>query len=574
MHKWANLKHIYDALSIFLVEECDQKLPLPGVRPDLKAIAQSGSLVDTIRLLKLLVVAAINCADRIEYLKSMQGLAESTQEVLMTTAQEAGETESADVDDLEEELSVKYPGSSSHGVALEMDLASEERLGMVIADNQRIAQELRELRKRHDDAHDHYAKLQASYEQAQSELKDTKDRLAAVLAGTGCNEIYTDATSNRESVISSLETRVLSAEEETESLRKANEILKIKSEKAQRLQDEFDEMKLERDRLSRKANAAEKYKQKLEAFQELEKENQSLRSRIEDLQDQLKQSDSTALSSSGLQREVEEYRRLLPAIEQERHELNEMRKRLEFDYQTLEARHQDTLEQFARHQGMVEDLRGRLREYEEGVTPTTPKANGEAAISSLDDDFARLADALAHDAEDGENNISEAELAAIVSAMQAQATASSTTEQEMNSQAQKKLMSVLEKSQSRHKQLLHHVQRQSALIRELQARTPASNEQNQPVAAPTSQDSGSCSDPDHHSPSPTTDSKLQEALLLNENLQRELKLMASAWYDQSLRMANNGVLMTGGHPVPELQSFLGRQRKVAENVMLGKKILT
>merc|ERR1711939_276063 len=101
------------------------------------------------------------------------------------------------------------------------------------------------------------------------------------------------------------------------------------------------------------------------------KDNTSLRAKVAEMQNQLKQSDSARASSGDLQREIDEYRRLLPSIEQERYELNEMKKRLEFDYHTLEARYQDTVEQLSRQQKEVEDLQSRLQDYEDGTTPAT-----------------------------------------------------------------------------------------------------------------------------------------------------------------------------------------------------------
>ena len=174
-----------------------------------------------------------------------------------------------------------------------------------------------------EDAYARYEKLQDSLGKTQEELKQANERLTAVLAGkadAGSKDI------KNENLIASLEDRASTAEAEIEELRKSNELLKIKAERTQKLQDDYDEIKIERDRLSRKANAAEKYKQKLEASQDVEKENQSLRERVSELQTQIRQSDSRSLSTSDLQREIDEYRRLLPSIEQERYELNEMKK--------------------------------------------------------------------------------------------------------------------------------------------------------------------------------------------------------------------------------------------------------
>src|SRR6201999_105740 len=90
----------------------------------------------------------------------------------------------------------------------------------------------------------------------------------------------------------------------------------------------------------------------------------------------------------------------LPSIEQERYELNEMKKRLEFDYHTLEARHHDTTEQLSRQSQAVDELQSRLRDYEDGITPAPRE---ERPPEPVNKDFEK---------EDAEFAESEARLAA------------------------------------------------------------------------------------------------------------------------------------------------------------------
>ncbi|KAG9771823.1 hypothetical protein ABEF93_007590 [Exophiala dermatitidis] len=613
INKWTNLKHIYDALSIFLIEECGQRLP--GSRPDLKAIAQSSSLGDTVVLLKLLVVAAINCADRIEYLKQMQDLSEGTQQVLMQTVQEAGEDEGDEAeipaaDALSAHESV--PVSPRPSGEVDSVLESEERLGKVIADNQRIAHENRELQKQLDEYHTRQEKLQERFDQVQDELKEATERLTALLAGR--SDASTRALDPKhDALIATLENRVLEAESEVDELRKANEVLKIKAEKVQKLQDDYDEIKIERDRLARKANTAEKYRQKLEASQDLEKENNNLRTKVTELQNQLKQADSVRASSSDLQREIDEYRRLLPSIEQERYELNEMKKRLEFDYHALEARYQDALEQLARQDKAVEDLHGRLRDYEDGVDPAdraTDRASpvdrdliqeeaefleSEARLtaalldgnespadlvpkeSSEPHETLSSASALQLDAGAEGDAISEAELKAIMSAMRAQAQAGSATERESSIRAQKKLVIAIERQRTKNKVLLEHVQKQDQAIRQMQEelhRKGPETQKEEPRDVPpppppkdTPQDPGRPESTDSDGASHTLQAE-------NEILQRELKLMASAWYDQNLRLASasssNSGRSRGLGPGAEPRGFLGRQRHRIDAIAFGR----
>jgi uncharacterized phage infection (PIP) family protein YhgE len=602
--KWTNLKHIHDALSIFLVEECGQRLPLPGGRPDLKAVAQSASLNDTIGLLKLLVVAAINCADRIEYLQQMQQLTESTQEVLMQTVQEVGEEAEEEEDEEEEEPDEAPSGvrevhspmaeplsSPRRSVEIESVLESEERLGKVIADNQRIAHEKRELRKQLDEAQARHQKLQERLEQSQDELKESNDRLAAILAGKSDVPGRTDA--KQEMLIATLESRLIETETEVEDLRKNSEVLKIKSEKAQKLQDDYDEIKIERDRLARKANTAEKYRQKLEASQDLEKDNNNLKSKVAELQSQLRQSDMSRTGTNDLQREIDEYRRLLPSIEQERYELNEMKKRLEFDFHTLEARYHETNEQLSRQNRNVEELQSRLSDYEEGIEPplreekpvepvnkdfekeeaefaesearlTAALLNGDSAPSTplvtsptTPTSAATLPAGLVED-----DTISEDELKAIMSAMRAQAQAGTSSERASSLRAQKKMIIAIERQRTKNQTLLEHVQKQDGTIKDLQQRV-ASSQAAQKAAEeipppPPPKDVPALSPEDE-------ESEIERLTNQNIILTRELRLMASAWHDQSLRLASSSSgRMRVGINASDAKGFLSRQRRKVE----------
>lgn len=584
---------------MFLAEDCGQRLPLNSGAPDLKAIAQHASLYDTVALLKLVVVAAINCNDRIEFLTQMQELDVGTQEVLMRTAQEASEAEEeaghGQPEPMKETARRSSPEpnspSSPRASRVDSDFAAEERLGRVLADNQRIAHEKRDIERQLEEAYSRYERLQGTLNKSQDELKESNDRLSAVLAGRAEG---TSRDAKNETIIAQLESRVSAADTELEELRKSNELLKIRVEKTQKLQDDYDEIKIERDKFARKANAADKYKQKLEASQDLEKENQTLRERVTELQGQVRSSDSTTMAKSDLQRENEELKKLFSVIEQDYNEAASMKRRLEFDYQTLEARFQDRGEDLRQHQQTIEDLQGRLADADDGVQlqPVTvsdtariledaeaedEKHEKEAQAGDLtvqEEGFAasesRLTAALINgDNDKGEDGISEDELKAIMSAMRAQAQAGTATERQSSVNAQKKLLVAVERSRSKNKELGDHIRKQSDLIQKLQSEAGAPalekpTEERPPT--PPSKDA----EPRPPSPTPSeAETSLEAASRMIKNLQRELDLMTSAWYEQNKRIANSGMATLRTRASPEPKSFLGKQRKMVDMIALG-----
>lgn len=629
--RWTNLKHVYDALSNFLVEDCDQSLPIfrgaSGTfsHPDLKAIAQNTSTTDAIVLLKLCVVAAANCQEKVTFLTGMQELSGAVQRVLMETLQEAqnaqasqpssdsgqeqeDESEGEEDDLIHERFPEESPSATNvhesralPPVTTTSDLAYEERLAKVIADSQKLEHEKIGLQRQIDELDANYGALHERYDRLQDELNESNSRLGAVLSGRVGDEGKSMQAKN-ETLIASLEARVAEYEGDLDGLRKQNEVLKIKAERVQKLQDDYDETKIERDNLSRKANTAEKYRLKLEASQDLEKENASLKTRISDLQGQLRTSDTKTASSSNLAREVEEYRRMLPAIEQDRHELNEMKKRVEFEFHMLQARYSESEEQLRRSRLEVEDLQGRLRELDESVqvvgqerlvTSQDHQVN-ERDLEAEEADFAaaeaRLTEVLQKSEASREttsnghstlapgldltnlvadNGISEDELRAIMSAMRAQMAAGTSAERETGMKMQKRMVIMLEKVRTRNLALVEQIRKQSDAIGELEQRpeVPTQNSELSRGERKGMEES-------------EMEQQLEEQDVVIENLKREIRLVCSAWYEQNQRLAALGGGGGGGgavalmrikdrNGIEDPRSFLGRQRSMVSKVMLG-----
>lgn len=133
---------------------------------------------------------------------------------------------------------------------------------------------------------------------------------------------------------------------------------------SQKLQDEIDELIMERDGLVKKANTVERYKQKLQAAQGLEKQNEELLAELSEVRQQFNIADEARQKIAGLQLELEEYKRILPKIEQDRHELQMMKKQLEFDNLALAQRCELANDQHANDQKSLVSLTGKLADVE------------------------------------------------------------------------------------------------------------------------------------------------------------------------------------------------------------------
>ncbi|WEW61823.1 hypothetical protein PRK78_007319 [Emydomyces testavorans] len=372
--KWQNLKHIHKLLISYIRNQNDGEVPAGlSTVPDLKAIAENASVKDTNRLLKLLLMAAIGSPHAESYITTMQELSTQTQEGLKDIIQEA---QSPSEDRLEQIHYEQDEYRARRDVAMDPELQFEERVGKLLAENDKLSNEKKELEKALEQIRDRLVKIQENNDSLEAKLSSTEDRLATLKAGKG--DLGPDATGfesrsrQQEDIIASQETRLQAAHDEIDGLRMSLESMRQKSERYQKLQDDYDEIKNERDQLSRKANAAEKYRQKLQASQDFEKENQTLKTQIKDLKQQLTESDSNQRLASEHNKELHKYKQLITQIEQDHHEIQNLKKQLEFDNHALTERLQGAEEQHSRDEATIAELRERIRELEGLESPTTP----------------------------------------------------------------------------------------------------------------------------------------------------------------------------------------------------------
>ncbi|KAJ1707606.1 microtubule binding protein HOOK3 [Aspergillus oryzae] len=389
LSKLQNLKHILKTLVNYIRQQPDGIPSGLDPAPNLEVVAEKSSIKETNKLLKLILIAAIRSPNAPSYVETLQTLSTPTQESLKDIFEEAenGQHEPLDpVDEIKEDLSKR-----EHPVDLELQF--EERVGKVLAENDRLTHEKKELEKALEDLHNRLARLQENNDTLQSRLATTEDRLGNLKSGKGDLGFNTKALESKsrqqEDIIASQEARLAAAQDEIDSLRMTVESLRVKNERFQRLQDDYDELKTERDQLARKANAAEKYRSKLQASQDFEKENQTLKNQIQDLQQQLKESDSQQRWTSERDVELEEYRRVLPRIEQECSEMQSLKKQLEFNNHALTERLSSAEEQRERDDALISELRERIRELEgsPGSPALTPGSETPKLQGTLQKDF-------------------------------------------------------------------------------------------------------------------------------------------------------------------------------------------
>ena len=388
--KWQNLKHIHRQLLSYIRHQNDEHLP-SGLdpSPNLEAVAEKNTVRDTNKLLKLLLIAAISSPNAEAFVQTLQNLSTPTQEGLKDIIEEAHNGQHEPVDD-EDEIK---EDSSKRDRPVDLELQFEERVGKVIAENDRLTHEKKEMEKALEDLHNRLARLQENNDTLQNRLASTEDRLVTLKSGKGDLGFNAKAleskTRQQEDLIATQEARLSATQDELDSLRMTVESLRVKNQRFQKLQDDYDELKTEKDQLARKANAAEKYRQKLQASQDFEKENQTLKNQIKDIQQQLKDADSQHRWNAEHEVELEEYRKVLPRIEQECSEIQDIKKQLEFNNHALGERLKSAEEQRERDDEIISELRERIRELEgsPGSPSLTPGTETPKLQGTLQKDF-------------------------------------------------------------------------------------------------------------------------------------------------------------------------------------------
>lgn len=435
--------------------------------PNLRLIARGEGVEDLINFLELVILAAFKSTNRTVYAKEVQGLPETTQKLIF----ELVASHSDEDDDEQHDENIISEGSSqpesSHGdegaglpIGFDADLAREEHLLKLVAEKKQAQQEKQLYRDQLNDLHDRHTRLQQSFDRTQDELKDTKDRLQTLLSGKDRQTSYRGSQSEKDEQIAELEAKLSELTDANEGLNRSKEVFRVKAEKAQSLQDDYDEIKQQNASLRNRVNALDKYRQKAEESRNLEERNRLLDAKVADLQRQLKDSDSNQIAVAELRRTNDEYRQLLSTIEQDRNEQHEMKMRVELQYHTLIAEHKETIDRLTRQNAMNEELESRLHEYEEGHTPTTPKprAPENIPLSGYDEDFdqdeAKLSQEFTMIDVDDENYISETELRAIMAAMQAQARDAGASGRSFSMTEEKRLADKMEKTRHTAKQLI------------------------------------------------------------------------------------------------------------------------
>ncbi|KAI9803517.1 MAG: hypothetical protein M1825_001860 [Sarcosagium campestre] len=375
---WQKLKPVYKHLLAFIRDKCGQTLSLDESSiPDLKRIAtnkdhESEQVIDeVVKLLKVVLYAAVFSPSAIQFLGKIQGMSVSTQHSIKSIIEELS-TPSPQQSPSPSPRQDGHPSRNDEADALLL----EQRLGTMVQENEQIKLERKKLQNQVRDLDDRLDQLREDNTELKALLESSERQLDELRSGREDGAPNAGGSNFRlrqqEDLIANQEAELTNLRAQAESQERQISGLLVTAKRVQDLQDRLDEYRAEREGLVKKANAADRYRQKLQANQDLDKQNRDLRSEIEHL---------VAASTSGakerhnaeeLQATIQSYRITLEKVERDFSELQGMKRRLEDENIALGRRCESLREQSKRDKQNIGELEEKIQDLEQAAAPTGP----------------------------------------------------------------------------------------------------------------------------------------------------------------------------------------------------------
>lgn len=329
----------------------------------LQSIARDASAEPFVNLFKLVLQATIVSPRHEEYILRMTALSLDAQLPLRDLIKEAESREPEYSDQHDEE-------ASKPATVMDTELQIEELYGQKVAENQMLLEDKKELQEEIRSLDERLRRLQDNNDAIQQRLIESEDRQQR--NGTVQNGNETPSIKALEAKIKQQENDFEDQELRLEKEQKKSDAQQRKIEnletssstlarKNQQLRDELDEIRQDRSSLSKKANTADKLRQQLQASSSLQKENESLKSQLEDYRREVKSFEMTRRDKARLEIDVEEYKKLLPRIEEDNAELAGMKRQFELDNKALFEKYAAASKQRKEDLATIADLRSRLQ---------------------------------------------------------------------------------------------------------------------------------------------------------------------------------------------------------------------
>ena len=266
------------------------------------------------------------------------------------------------------------------------ELLLEEKLALVNAQLTRREAEVEDLKVDKEELSVAYLRLQDNYEAVKQSSAENEDRLKKLTSVHNEREqlsirdleakisLQEETIGRQESQIAELQTN------EAEFQRRASKLSDVE-EKFQKLQDEFHIQKVNLDEQTRRANAGDKYKQKVQATQGIERERDALRNQIDELRPRAQAYDEVRRENSKLKQENHEIGQTLSHSERSNNEFREMKQAYIAEIERFHRETKGLREALAQGQERIADLEDRSGGSEVHSSPTIVDGGLESELA-------------------------------------------------------------------------------------------------------------------------------------------------------------------------------------------------
>ncbi|KAF2156208.1 hypothetical protein K461DRAFT_291149 [Myriangium duriaei CBS 260.36] len=394
VQRWQNLKHIQRGVDGYIRDVCGVVGSDAGRHANLKAVAQAESGAadaDIVQLLKGILRAAMYSPESNQRMgRVVVGLgAEAAGTIAAAMAgmeeeryQEEGENGALDRAEDESE-GQNGLGSEERGTPDEhlkspsrkerqdrdLELEHEEKLisahriiRQLEESNAKAALELEDLRVEKKRIEDAFEALQQDSQHGASRRAED-DRLRELR----------DRSDKDKDYIAELESELETARSTTDSQGRQLERLKGSADSVQRLKDDLQLLRAERDELASKTRTNENLRKKIQNLQDAERQGAQLREDLRVAQEQLSTLDTLRDRCDALQKANAENMNIIASSEQEIFDMRSGRKRLEHELRVLGQKYDIARERQSRDHETITELEARLAQLDtsdgEGQTP-------------------------------------------------------------------------------------------------------------------------------------------------------------------------------------------------------------
>ena len=266
------------------------------------------------------------------------------------------------------------------------ELLLEEKLALVNAQLTRREAEVEDLKVEKEELSVAYLRLQDKYEAVKQSSAENEDRLKKLTSVQNEREQLSirdleAKISQQEETIGRQESQIAELQtNEAELQRRASKLSDVE-ERFQKLQDEFHIQKVNLDEQTRRANAGDKYKQKVQATQGIERERDALRNQIDELRPRAQAYDEVRRENSKLKQENHEIGQTLSHSERSNNEFREMKQAYIAEIDRFHRETKGLREALAQGQERIADLEDRSGGSEVHSSPTIVDGGLESELA-------------------------------------------------------------------------------------------------------------------------------------------------------------------------------------------------